>query len=69
MSNRSEILTEYREANEQLDELKQTEAHNVKPCQNEAITIEPKFGKQMKELSTKCEYLNMILEAMEASED
>ncbi|MTV82881.1 hypothetical protein [Secundilactobacillus folii] len=69
MSNRSEILTEYREANEQLDELKQIESQQVAPCHGEAVTIEPKYGEQMKELSTKCDYLNMILEAMDASED
>ncbi|GAW99393.1 hypothetical protein [Secundilactobacillus mixtipabuli] len=69
MSNRFEILTEYRKTNEQLDELKATEARQVEPCHHETITIEPKYGRQMQELSAKCDYLNMILEAMAASED
>ena len=69
MSNRSEILTEYRKANEQLDELKATEARQVEPCYQQTITIRPKYGQQMQELSAKCDYLNMILEAMAASED
>ncbi|MFC6255335.1 hypothetical protein ACFP1H_12150 [Secundilactobacillus hailunensis] len=69
MSNRSEILTEYRQVNEQLDELKATEARQVEPCHHETITIEPKYGQQMQKLSAKHDYLNMILEAMAASED
>lgn len=68
MSNRSEILSEYREANEQLDELKQLEAHHVEKSEH-TITIEPKFGDEMQTLTKKCDYLNMILEAMAASED
>ncbi|KRK98263.1 hypothetical protein FD04_GL001243 [Secundilactobacillus odoratitofui DSM 19909 = JCM 15043] len=69
MSNRSEILTEYREASEQLNELKQYEASHVVPCHEETITIKPKYGQRMQALSNKCDYLNMILEAMAASED
>ncbi|GAA3615952.1 hypothetical protein [Secundilactobacillus similis] len=68
MSNRLEILTEYRLANHQLDELKLTECKQVQPT-DQTVTIEPKYGRAMKDLSDKCANLNMILEAMAASED
>ncbi|PWG00663.1 hypothetical protein DCM90_00360 [Levilactobacillus bambusae] len=68
MSNRFEILEEYREATTELSRLKHQEAQEVQPT-NQTITIQPRYGKQMNQLSSKCAQLDMILEAMEASED
>ncbi|WP_125579695.1 hypothetical protein [Levilactobacillus cerevisiae] len=68
MSNRIEILEEYRQANSQLATLKRKESDNV--CSgSETVRIEPRYGQEMNDLSNKCAQLDMILEAMDASED
>ncbi|MFC6206132.1 MULTISPECIES: hypothetical protein [Levilactobacillus] len=68
MSNRIEILEEYRRANSQLATLKRKESESVHSSAD-TVLIEPQFGKEMNDLSNKCAQLDMILEAMEASED
>ncbi len=68
LSNRTEILEEYRQANAQLATLKQEESASVQSS-SATVTIEPRFGNEMNALSSKCAQLDMILEAMEASED
>ncbi|MHA8109997.1 hypothetical protein ACYATP_00410 [Lactobacillaceae bacterium Melli_B4] len=70
MSNRFELLVEYRQAFNELQNLKSNEAiSNIATQGNRAITIEPSFGSRMKTLTKKCSTLRMILEAMDASED
>ena len=68
MSNRMEILEEYRQANSQLATLKRKESECIHSS-SETVQIEPRYGQEMNDLSTKCAQLDMILEAMEASED
>ena len=68
MSNRMEILAEYRQANSQLATLKRQESVNVQ-ASHETVTIEPRYGNEMTYLTQKCAQLDMILEAMDASED
>jgi len=68
MSNRMEILSEYREANSQLATLKQKEAVGVQSG-TATVKIEPRYGREMNDLTNKCAQLDMILEAMDASED
>lgn len=68
MSNRMEILAEYRQANSQLATLKAREAVGTQSG-TETVTIEPRYGEEMTYLSDKCAQLEMILEAMAASED
>ncbi|MEJ6400775.1 hypothetical protein [Nicoliella lavandulae] len=70
MSNRFELLVEYRQAFNELEHLKHSEAtaRLAKPSNN-TITIEPEYGSKMKTLTKKCNSLKMILEAMDASED
>lgn len=68
MSNRVEILEEYRQANSQLATLKEKESATVQST-DETVRIEPRYGEEMNYLSNKCAQLDMILEAMDASED
>ncbi|HIW72028.1 MAG TPA: hypothetical protein H9875_05295 [Candidatus Levilactobacillus faecigallinarum] len=68
MSNRMEILAEYRQANSQLATLKRQESAGVQSGA-ETVTIEPRYGSEMTYLTNKCAQLDMILEAMDASED
>jgi len=68
VSNRMEILEEYRQANSQLATLKRKESESVQ-WSSETVQIEPRYGKEMNDLSDKCAQLDMILEAMDASED
>lgn len=68
MSNRMEILAEYRQANSQLATLKHKECAGVQAT-DETVKIEPRYGDEMNYLTQKCAQLDMILEAMEASED
>ncbi|MCH4123155.1 MAG: hypothetical protein LKH74_02120 [Levilactobacillus sp.] len=68
MSNRIEILEEYRRANSQLATLKRQESENVHSS-SETVRIEPRYGDEMNDLTNKCAQLDMILEAMAASED
>lgn len=69
MSNKTEILEEYVAATDKLNDLKLREAQSPCPVTDETIVIQPQFGDEMNELTRKCAQLNMILEAMEASED
>ncbi|MBW1605435.1 hypothetical protein [Lactobacillus sp. Sy-1] len=71
MSNRFELLVEYRQAAKELEHLKNSEAANssILAKSNNTITIEPEYGSKMKTLTKKCNTLKMILEAMDASED
>ncbi|UQS86455.1 hypothetical protein MOO44_06060 [Nicoliella spurrieriana] len=71
MSNRFELLVEYRQAFRELENLKNSEAANAKLLSNghNTITIEPEYGNKMKTLTKKCNTLKMILAAMDASED
>ncbi|WP_172187193.1 hypothetical protein [Lentilactobacillus kribbianus] len=69
MSNKSEILQEFVAACDKLDELKSKEAENSSPSTKETVVIQPQFGGEMNELTRKCDQLNMILAAMDASED
>lgn len=69
MSNKSEILEEYTAATDKLNDLKLKEVQSPCPVTGETIVIQPQFGDEMNKLTRKCAQLNMILEAMEASED
>ncbi|WP_283678860.1 hypothetical protein [Lentilactobacillus sp. Marseille-Q4993] len=69
MSNKLEILEEYKKAASELNQLKAKEgSHNLRDS-NETVVIQPQFGDQMHELTNKCSQLTMIIEAMNASED
>lgn len=68
MSNRMEILAESRQAHSQLATLKHQESVGVQ-AGTETVTIEPRYGNEMTYLTNKCAQLDMILEAMDASED
>lgn len=68
MSNRTEILAEYRQANSQLATLKKKESVGVQSGSG-TVKIEPRYGEEMTYLTNKCAQLDMILEAMAASED
>ncbi|EHO53989.1 hypothetical protein [Lentilactobacillus kisonensis] len=72
MSNKLEILKEYQKATSKLDQLKNQEAemvHSKKQATSDTVVITPQFGNEMKHLNQECMQLNMILEAMDASED
>lgn len=72
MSNKLEILREYQKASSKLDQLKPEEADKIKSTPvNTSSTevITPQFGNEMTHLNEECMQLNMILEAMDASED
>lgn len=69
MGNRFEIQRELADAQNQLDNLCHKESDSCKGKSIGTVTIEPKYGKDMNELRSKCSELSMILEAMDASED
>ncbi len=75
MSNKLEILQEYQAAASKLDQLKSKEAaicrsENTGSGQKrDTVIITPQFGNEMHQLNEECVQLNMILEAMDASED
>ncbi|MCH4165699.1 MAG: hypothetical protein LKF37_13085 [Lentilactobacillus diolivorans] len=73
MSNKLEILREYQQASSKLDQLKSQEAqiiHSDDPKETkDTVVIRPQFGNEMHHLNEECMQLNMILEAMDASED
>lgn len=72
MSNKLEILKEYQQASNKLSELKDQEAqsvHSQATGTSDTVVIQPQFGNEMKHLNQECMQLNMILEAMDASED
>lgn len=68
MSNKHEIEEELNQAQARLDALCQNEAtaddHN-----GQMVTVQPTCGDEMQSLREECSYLEIILEAMEASED
>lgn len=67
MSNRFEILEEYQEANSELDRLKGMSAQQQD--RSRVVTIYPHLRERVSHLSQKCEQLDMLLEAINASED
>ncbi|AVK60624.1 hypothetical protein C5Z26_03410 [Lactobacillus sp. CBA3606] len=67
MSNRFEILEEYQEANTELDHLKGLA--DRQRDRSRVVTIYPHLNERVSHLSKKCEQLNMLLEAINASED
>ncbi|MFC6180128.1 hypothetical protein [Lactiplantibacillus daowaiensis] len=67
MSNRFEILEEYQEANSELDRLKGMAARQQD--RSHVVTIYPHLRERVSHLSEKCEQLDMLLEAINASED
>ncbi|MFD1124883.1 hypothetical protein ACFQ22_05815 [Lentilactobacillus raoultii] len=72
MSNKLEILKEYQKAASKLNQLKSKEAEVNRSENNEdkdTVVIKPQFGNEMNQLNEECVQLNMILEAMDASED
>ncbi|GEP24361.1 MAG: hypothetical protein ABF679_08275 [Lentilactobacillus diolivorans] len=72
MSNKLEILREYQQASSKLDQLKSQEAqiiHSDPKETKDTVVIRPQFGNEMHHLNEECMQLNMILEAMDASED
>ncbi|GAF35741.1 hypothetical protein [Lentilactobacillus farraginis] len=72
MSNKLEILKEYQKAASKLDQLKSQEAEVCRSANNgdkNTVVIKPQFGNEMNHLNEECVQLNMILEAMDASED
>lgn len=72
MSNKLEILKDYQKAASKLNRLKSQEAEVCRSENGEdkdAVVIKPQFGNEMNHLNKECEQLNMILEAMDASED
>ncbi|GHP15038.1 hypothetical protein YK48G_24630 [Lentilactobacillus fungorum] len=72
MSNKLEILEEYQKAASKLSQLKNQEAeliHSKTQDTNDTVVIKPQFGNEMNHLNQECMQLNMILEAMDASED
>ena len=72
MSNKLEILREYQQASSKLDQLKSQEVqiiHSDPKETKDTVVIRPQFGNEMHHLNEECMQLNMILEAMDASED
>ncbi len=70
MSNKLEILEQYKEATSKLKSLKAKESEKIETnSSTETVVIQPQFGNEMNKLNHECEALNMILEAMDASED
>jgi len=67
VSNRFEILEEYRQANTELDRLKGLAMRQRD--RSRVITIYPHLQERVSHLSQKCEQLDMLLEAINASED
>lgn len=68
MSNKHEIEKELIQVQERLDALCQNEA--VENDQSgQTVTVQPTCGDEMQSLREECSNLQIILEAMEASED
>ncbi|BDZ31134.1 hypothetical protein RA086_08140 [Lactiplantibacillus sp. WILCCON 0030] len=67
MSNRFEILEEYQQANTELDRLKGMALRQQD--RSRVVTIYPHLRERVSHLSQKCEQLDMLLEAINASED
>ncbi|MFC6163865.1 MULTISPECIES: hypothetical protein [Lactiplantibacillus] len=67
MSNRFEILEEYQQANSELDHLKGLVVRQQD--RSRVVTIYPHLRERVSHLSEKCEQLDMLLEAINASED
>lgn len=69
MSNKDEILKEYRDISERLNVLRQKEAP-IKPTEKKETEIFfPQFNGEMNNLLSKRAQLSMVLAAIEASED
>lgn len=67
MSNRFEILEEYQAANTELGHLRDLAAHQMDHAR--VVTLYPHLQDRVDHLSQKCEQLDMLLEAINASED
>ncbi|MFB9769406.1 hypothetical protein [Lactiplantibacillus modestisalitolerans] len=67
MSNRFEILEEYQAANTELERLKGLAVRQQD--HSRVVTIYPHLHERVSHLSEKCEQLDMLLEAINASED
>jgi len=67
VSNRFEILEEYQQANSELDHLKGLAVQQQD--RSRVVTIYPHLRERVTHLSKKCEQLDMLLEAINASED
>ncbi|WNJ65680.1 hypothetical protein [Lactiplantibacillus plantarum] len=67
MSNRFEILEEYQEANTELDHLRTLAVRQQD--RSRVVTIYPHLKERVSHLSRKCEQLDMLLEAINVSED
>lgn len=68
VSNKNEIETDLRRAEDQLASLCRSE--NVTDASDrQTVTIQPTCGDKMQKLRDECSQLRIILEAMEASED
>lgn len=68
MSNKHEIEEELNQAQERLDALCRNEVIND-DCGGQTVTVQPTCGDEMQSLREECSNLQIILEAMEASED
>jgi len=69
MSNKLEILEEFKQAELKLNQLKNSETTTTSNPSDDTVVIQPKFGEEMKVLNDKCAHLSMVIEAMNASED
>ncbi|WP_288657799.1 hypothetical protein [uncultured Limosilactobacillus sp.] len=68
MSNKHEIEEELNQAQARLDALCQNEG-TVDDRGNQTVVVQPTYGDEMQSLREECSNLQIILEAMEASED
>lgn len=68
VSNKCEIEEELNQAQARLDALCQNEG-TVDDHGNQTVVVQPTYGDEMQSLREKCSNLQIILEAMEASED
>ncbi|MGN1279370.1 MAG: hypothetical protein ACI4T4_01655 [Limosilactobacillus sp.] len=68
MSNKHEIEEELNQAQARLDALCRNEAIDD-DYSGQTVTVQPTCGDEMRSLREECSNLQIILEAMEASED
>lgn len=70
MSNKAEIESDLKAAEQKLARLCQEEGSSAKEEASTAtVTIKPRHGQEMHHLRAECEELRDILDAMNASED
>lgn len=68
VSNKHEIEEELNQAQARLDALCRNEG-TVDDHGNQTVVVQPTYGDEMQSLREECSNLQIILEAMEASED